>query len=92
MLLSASQPIWSLPVEAVPAALQSTPQGLSQLEAQRRLERFGANRLPSLRRRPLVLRFIDQLVHFMALLLWVAGGLAFAAGTPSSAGRSGRWC
>jgi magnesium-transporting ATPase (P-type) len=82
VLLSASQPIWSLPVEAVPAALQSTPQGLSQLEAQRRLERFGANRLPSLRRRPLVLRFIDQLVHFMALLLWVAGGLAFAAGTP----------
>ena len=82
MLLSASHPIWSLPVEAVPAALQSTPQGLSQLEAQRRLERFGANRLPSLRRRPLVLRFIDQLVHFMALLLWVAGGLAFAAGTP----------
>ncbi|MEB3276197.1 MAG: cation-transporting P-type ATPase, partial [Cyanobacteriota bacterium] len=82
MLLSASQPIWSLPVEAVPAALQSKPQGLSQPEAQRRLERFGANRLPSLRRRPLVLRFIDQLVHFMALLLWVAGGLAFAAGTP----------
>ncbi|MCP9805374.1 hypothetical protein KBY71_02410, partial [Cyanobium sp. T1B-Tous] len=39
VLLSASQPIWSLPVEAVPAALQSTPQGLSQLEAQRRLER-----------------------------------------------------
>lgn len=82
MLLSASQPIWSLPAEAVPAALQSTPEGLSHSEAQRRLERFGANRLPSLRRRPLLLRFIDQLVHFMALLLWVAGALAFAAGTP----------
>lgn len=82
MLLSASQPIWSLPAEAVPAALQSTPDGLSHAEAQRRLERFGANRLPSLRRRPLLLRFIDQLVHFMALLLWVAGALAFAAGTP----------
>jgi Ca2+-transporting ATPase len=82
VLLSASQPIWSLPAEAVAAALQSTPQGLSHVEAQRRLERFGANRLPSLRRRPLLLRFIDQLVHFMALLLWVAGALAFAAGTP----------
>ena len=82
MLLSASQPIWTLPAEAVAAALQSTPQGLSHPEAQRRLERFGANRLPSLRRRPLLLRFIDQLVHFMALLLWVAGALAFAAGTP----------
>jgi hypothetical protein len=29
VLLSASQPIWSLPAEAVPAALQSTPEGLS---------------------------------------------------------------
>ena len=64
------------------AALQSTPQGLGNSEAQRRLERFGANRLPSLRRRSLLLRFVDQLVHFMALLLWVAGALAFAAGTP----------
>lgn len=82
MLLSASQPIWSLPADAVAPALQSTPQGLSHAEAQRRLERFGANRLPSLRRRSLLLRFIDQLVHFMALLLWVAGALAFAAGTP----------
>ncbi len=82
VLLSASQPIWSLTAEAVPDALRSTLQGLSQLEAQRRLERYGANRLPILRRRPLLLRFVDQLVHFMALLLWVAGGLAFAAGTP----------
>ncbi len=82
MLLSASQPIWSLPPEGVAAALQSTLQGLSHLEAQRRLQRFGANRLPSLRRRPLWLRFTDQLLHFMALLLWVAGGLAFAAHMP----------
>ena len=82
MLLSASQPIWSLPPEGVAAALQSTLQGLSHLEAQRRLQRFGANRLPTLRRRPLWLRFTDQLLHFMALLLWVAGGLAFAAHMP----------
>ena len=68
MQLSASQPIWSIPAQAVPAALQCTLQGLSDSEAQRRLERFGANRLPSQRRR--------------SLLLWVAGALAFAAGTP----------
>jgi Ca2+-transporting ATPase len=29
-----------------------------------------------------VLRFTDQLLHFMALLLWVAGSLAFVAGAP----------
>ncbi|MGB7565698.1 MAG: cation-transporting P-type ATPase, partial [Prochlorococcaceae cyanobacterium] len=47
-----------------------------------RLERYGANRLPLLKRRPLALRFLDQMVHFMALLLWIAGVLAFVAGTP----------
>lgn len=82
MLLAASQPIWSLPLAGVHQALQTTPEGLGSGEAERRLARFGANRLPPLKRRPLVLRFLDQMVHFMALLLWVAGGLAFAAGTP----------
>ncbi|MFM7676578.1 MAG: cation-translocating P-type ATPase [Synechococcus sp.] len=82
MLLSASQPIWSLPPEQVLRTLQTTARGLSPEEARTRLERFGPNRLPAQRRRPLLLRFLDQLVHFMALLLWVAGALAFLAGTP----------
>jgi Ca2+-transporting ATPase len=82
VLLSASRPIWSLPLEKVYPALQSTPEGLSQQEAEKRLERYGANRLPALKRRPLALRFLDQMVHFMALLLWIAGALAFVAGTP----------
>ncbi len=82
MLLSASQPIWSLPLEQVYPALRTSPEGLSQREAEQRLERYGANRLPPLKRRPLVLRFLDQMVHFMALLLWIAGALAFVAGTP----------
>ncbi|MCX5930834.1 MAG: cation-transporting P-type ATPase, partial [Cyanobacteria bacterium] len=82
MLLSASQPIWSLPLEQVYPSLRTTPEGLSQQEAEQRLERYGANRLPPLKRRPLALRFLDQMVHFMALLLWIAGVLAFVAGTP----------
>ncbi|MCP9841503.1 cation-transporting P-type ATPase [Synechococcus sp. J7-Johnson] len=82
MLLAASQPIWSLPLEQVYPGLRTTPEGLSQLEAEQRLERYGANRLPPLKRRPLVLRFLDQMLHFMALLLWIAGMLAFVAGTP----------
>lgn len=85
MLLSASQPIWSLSEAEVLAALRSPPRGLSDQEAEERLQRFGPNRLPTLRRRPLALRLADQMVHFMALLLWVAGGLAFAAGTPQLA-------
>jgi Ca2+-transporting ATPase len=80
--LAASQPIWSLPLEEVHQALQTSAQGLGSDEAERRLAQFGPNRLPPAKRRPLALRFLDQMVHFMALLLWIAGGLAFAAGTP----------
>ncbi|MCP9786123.1 cation-translocating P-type ATPase [Cyanobium sp. N5-Cardenillas] len=82
MRLAASQPIWSLPLEEVHQALQTSAQGLRSEVAERRLAQFGPNRLPAAKRRPLALRFLDQMVHFMALLLWIAGGLAFAAGTP----------
>ena len=82
VLLSAAQPIWSLTLSEAYASLQSHREGLSQAEAQERIERFGANRLPPLKRRPLLLRFSDQLFHFMALLLWVAGALAFVARSP----------
>jgi Ca2+-transporting ATPase len=83
MQLSPAQPVWSLCGEALHAALQTTAQGLSSTEARERLARFGANALPPAPRRPLILRLGDQLLHGMALLLWVAGALAFAAGTPA---------
>jgi Ca2+-transporting ATPase len=77
------QSVWTLPVEAVYESLATTPQGLSSREAAQRLEQFGANELPTPTRRPLWLKFTDQLTHFMALLLWVAGSLAFVARTPA---------
>ncbi|WP_198808511.1 cation-translocating P-type ATPase [Leptolyngbya sp. BL0902] len=75
------RPIWTLPAEAVYDYLESTPQGLDDAEAQQRLTRFGPNELPEPAHRPLWLRFTDQLTHFMALLLWVAGILAFISHT-----------
>ncbi|PSN11052.1 HAD family hydrolase, partial [filamentous cyanobacterium CCP5] len=80
-MTSTHSPIWTLPIEAVYPTLGSTPQGLKAFEAQERLQQFGANELPEPPRRPLWLRFTDQLTHFMALLLWVAGILAFISHT-----------
>jgi Ca2+-transporting ATPase len=77
------QPLWTLPIEAVYGALNTSAQGLADAEATRRLEQFGANELPEPAQRPLWLRFSDQLTHFMALLLWVAGILAFISHTPA---------
>lgn len=76
------QPIWTLPIAAVYESLATSPQGLSAAEAARRLAQFGANELPEPAHRPLWLRLTDQLTHFMALLLWVAGGLAFVSQMP----------
>lgn len=76
------QSIWSLPVEAVYETLATSTQGISEGEADVRLQQQGFNELPEPPHRPLWLRFADQLTHFMALLLWVAGILAFISGTP----------
>ena len=75
-------PIWTLPVADVYDALETAAQGLSEFQAAQQLEKFGANELPEPAHRPLWLRFADQLTHFMALLLWIAGILAFISRTP----------
>ncbi|MBD2427567.1 cation-transporting P-type ATPase [Phormidium sp. FACHB-1136] len=82
-MIPTHRPIWTLPAEAVYGYLESAPQGLAEAEAQQRLAHFGPNELPEPAQRPLWLRFTDQLTHFMALLLWVAGILAFISHTPA---------
>ncbi|MFM7323862.1 MAG: cation-translocating P-type ATPase, partial [Nodosilinea sp.] len=77
------QPIWTLPIDQVYQSLTTSAQRLSASEADIRLHQFGPNQLPEPAHRPLWLRFTDQLTHFMALLLWVAGILAFISHTPA---------
>ncbi|MEG4489127.1 cation-transporting P-type ATPase [Microcoleus sp. D2_18a_B4] len=76
------QPIWTLSPEDVYQSFEISDKGLSDEQAFDRLVKFGTNELPEPAHRPLWLRFTDQLRHFMALLLWVAGILAFISGTP----------
>ncbi|NWF61961.1 MAG: cation-transporting P-type ATPase [Fischerella sp.] len=81
-MMSFHQPVWTLPIEAVYESLGTTDNGLTEYEARQRFERYGANELPETIQRPMWLRFTDQLTHFMALLLWIAGILAFISRTP----------
>jgi len=74
---------WSLTLEELYHSLETTVEGLSTSQATERLHRYGFNELPEPSHRPLILRFTDQLTHFMALLLWIAGILAFISGTPA---------
>jgi len=75
-------PIWCLNTEQVYLNLNTSPEGLADSEALIRAKQYGVNELPEPPRRSLVWRFVDQLTHFMALLLWVAGILAFIAHIP----------
>ncbi|MGW6442623.1 cation-translocating P-type ATPase [Lentzea sp. NPDC055074] len=59
--------------------------GLSSAEAARRLHDDGRNVLPRTRRRHPLLLLVEQLVHFFALMLWVAAVLALVAGMPALA-------
>lgn len=71
-----------LPGADVLALLGSSPAGLAAAEAARRERLVGPNRIERVRRRPLALRFLEQLGSLFALLLWVGGALAFLAGLP----------
>ncbi len=67
-----------------PANTRTTPEaaGLSAAEAAARLRTGGPNRLPGPRRRHPALVLAGQFVHFFAIMLWVAAGLAVLAGMP----------
>ncbi|MGQ9365579.1 cation-translocating P-type ATPase [Azospirillum sp. ST 5-10] len=66
------------PDEAL-GSLRSGMQGLSAAEARRRLGTFGRNALEPARRRAPLARLGRSFIHFFALLLWLAAGLALVA-------------
>lgn len=59
------------------ASLVTSARGLSVEEAGKRLAEFGRNEIRRVRRRPLMVRFLEQFTHFLAVLLWIAAGLSF---------------
>ena len=67
-----------LPEQEALRALGSGPAGLSSEAAQAALERYGPNRLPELRRRSPLWRFLAQFGDFFAILLEVAGAITLA--------------
>ena len=75
-------PVHAIPISEVYGALATRPQGLTQAEANERLQRFGRNVIHKVRGKPLFLRFLANFTHLMAILLWVGGVVAFIAQMP----------
>lgn len=59
--------------------LQTTEQGLSLPQVERRQREFGSNVLEQAAKKNYLLSYLSQYCHFFALLLEVAAGLAFVA-------------
>lgn len=59
--------------------LLTSEKGLPETEAAKRLHEYGLNEIQEVRKKPLYLRFIAQITHFLALLLWLASGLCFVS-------------
>ena len=70
------------PIERLLRDLGVRAEGLSEREAARRLLAYGPNELRRGRGREWPRQVLNQLIHPLALLLWVAAGLALVAGTP----------
>ncbi|HSA62497.1 MAG TPA: HAD-IC family P-type ATPase, partial [Nitrospiraceae bacterium] len=68
-----------LSTEDVLKRLETGSGGLSFSEAQRRLARYGRNVLTVPGRYPVLRGIIRHFTHFLAVLLWIAAGLSFAA-------------
>lgn len=64
------------------AAVDSSPSGLTTEEAATRLARYGPNTITRVARRRWLPRLLSNFAHVMAILLWIGGGVAFAAGLP----------
>jgi len=54
--------------------------GLTTAEVESRLTEFGQNKLDDVKKRPLILKFIDQLKDFMILILFIASLISMFTG------------
>lgn len=57
--------------------LATSEDGLKEDEAIRRLSEFGLNEIKEAKKKKLYLKFLGQLTHFLAILLWIAALLSF---------------
>lgn len=71
---------WNLPTTELLAGLAAGPDGLSQAEAGRRAERFGANTLKTHGESPLLLQYLKHFKNPLVMILLAASGLSALTG------------
>jgi potassium/sodium efflux P-type ATPase len=74
----------ALSKEDIYLELASGNSGISKISAQERLEVYGPNKLKTIRRTPLIVRFIYNFTNLLAVLMWIGSGLSFWAQMPEA--------
>ncbi len=65
---------------AICQEINTSPEGLSDADAQERLSEYGRNELRQARTGSLFMRFVDNLTNLLAVLMWAGSVLAFLVG------------
>jgi len=71
---------WRAPLDATERDLAAGPQGLTEQEANQRLQRFGRNRFRDRPRRPIALQFLARFRNPLVVVLLAASAISAATG------------
>ena len=80
--VNVKESIYKLPINKVYEELGTSPQGLTQAQAEENQKKFGKNLLEEKKKKSVILIFLSNFIHLMAILLWAGGAVAFIAGMP----------
>lgn len=83
--LPGAHKIAKVPENTVYDSLQTSSRGLSDDEAFRRLDIYGLNKIKEVRKKSLIIKFLQNFYHLFALLLWAGAILAYVGELPELA-------
>ncbi len=72
-------------IKEVLQRLGTTEEGLSTIEVQKRIEKYGQNKLKEQKRTPYIIKYLIQFTDLLALILLTASALSFLLGSPKDA-------
>ena len=75
-----TEEIWTEPIDRLLTRLATTGAGLTTMEVQSRLTRYGPNTAAAVRHSPLWLQFLARFRSPLVIILLVASGLSAATG------------
>jgi len=62
-------------------SLNTSVRGLSEEEAKTRLAQYGYNEIREIKKKSLLVKFMANFTHLLAILLWIATALSFISGS-----------